>query len=168
MGSPPTTFPSSEGLRAGPVHKQHDQTLDFDQTLGFPGEGPLAPRNRQDVERREARASQGLPDGRPVLQRTSKNRAVLITSFFQWLSSLGVAEAAFDAWSAEEVSNSLSRYGRDLFEAGLPYWHFSETINAVSSRRPSVRCQMQGAWDVAFGWLALEPHTHRARRYALP
>ena len=48
----------------------------------------------------------------------------------------------------------------ELFEAGLPYWHLSETINSVSAKRPAVRRQLQGAWDVAFAWMALEPRTH--------
>ena len=60
----------------------------------------------------------------------------------------------------ELVSRTLANFGREAFEAGRPYWHFSETINAVASKRPSVRRQLQGAWDVAFGWMALESHSH--------
>ena len=59
----------------------------------------------------------------------------------------------------------LVRYGRQLFEAGWPYSHYSEVINAVSSREPALRRSLQMAWDLAFAWLREEPHSHHV---ALP
>ena len=33
-------------------------------------------------------------------------------------------------------------------------------LNAVSAFRPFLRRQLTGAWDVAYNWMALEPHVH--------
>ncbi|CAE7794866.1 unnamed protein product, partial [Symbiodinium necroappetens] len=59
----------------------------------------------------------------------------------------------------------LTRYGRELFEAGWPYSHYSEVINAVSGKEPALRRSLQPAWDLAFAWLREEPHSHHV---ALP
>ena len=37
---------------------------------------------------------------------------------------------------------------------------FSESINALAARKPAIRRQLQGAWDLAYSWMALEPHSH--------
>ena len=132
----------------------------FDQTLGFPGEGPVAPRHDKDLKRRQQRAATPLPEGRPVLQRTALNRGTLLKSFEDWLAKAGHSATGYAEWPAEEVARALARYGRELFEAGYPYWHLSETINSVAAKRPAIRRQLQGAWDVAFAWMAMEPHTH--------
>ena len=60
----------------------------------------------------------------------------------------------------EALVGLLTEYGRELFGAGMPYHYYAETINAISSRRSTVRRQLQGAWDIAFTWLALEPSSH--------
>ena len=51
-------------------------------------------------------------------------------------------------------------YGRELYHAGRPYSHYSETINAASSLHPKIRRLLQPAWDVAFSWMRNEPHHH--------
>lgn len=45
----------------------------------------------------------------------------------------------------EAVNLLLERYGRELYRAGCPYGHYSETVNAVSAKRPSVRRLLQPA-----------------------
>ncbi|CAE7369100.1 folD, partial [Symbiodinium necroappetens] len=60
----------------------------------------------------------------------------------------------------EALGSALTAYGRELFDSGKPYYHFSECINAVAAAVPSVRRQLQQPWDLAFSWLALEPYTH--------
>ena len=94
-----------------------------------------------------------LPEGRPVLPRTSANRASLLQVFFAWLQLQDIGQDDFEAKGAEEVSSLLAKYGRELVDAGRPYWHFAETINGVAARRPAIRRQLQLAWDVAFGWM---------------
>ena len=54
----------------------------------------------------------------------------------------------------------LEKYGRELYRSGHPYGHYSETLNAVSGRRPRVRRFLQPAWDIAYGWLRQEPPVH--------
>ena len=134
----------------------------FDHTLGFPGEGPLVPRHSRDTERSEARAGSELPTGRPVLPRTRTNRAVLLQAFEVWLKERGSSVALLEKPPPDgaTIGRHLANYGRELFEAGRPYWHFSETVNALAARIPSVRRQLQEPWDLAFSWLALEPYTH--------
>ncbi|CAE7419264.1 unnamed protein product [Symbiodinium sp. CCMP2592] len=132
----------------------------FDATLGFPGEGPLEPRNAKDALRRRARQGETLPEGRPVQLRTSANRSSLLKAFQDWLLAGGLEAEGYLSWPAEEIGRVLAVFGRELFEAGYPYWHLAETINAIASKRPAVRRQLQAAWDVAFSWMAAEPHSH--------
>ncbi|CAE7546574.1 unnamed protein product [Symbiodinium sp. CCMP2592] len=134
----------------------------FDATLGFPGEGPLLPRERQDVERQQRRAGSQLPSGRPVQPRTRTNRETLLRSFQSWLQERGSSLEALEALPLDPaiIGRHLTTYGRELFDSGRPYWHFSETVNAIAARIPSVRRQLQEPWDLAFSWLALEPYTH--------
>ena len=161
--------------------------MDFDQTLGFPGEGPalalgwalflllllpasgtLSPPNADDLRRLDRRL-RPLPRGRPVLSGTSSRRAVLLSAFAQWLRETSgcVLDQVLDArrFDIERFVEWLILYGQDLYGSGRPYWHFSETINALTARKPVLRRACQGAWDLAFTWLSEEPSTHHV---ALP
>ena len=51
-------------------------------------------------------------------------------------------------------------YGRKLYSIGKPYNVFAETLNALSSKRPSLRRHLQAAWDLAFTWTRAEPVCH--------
>ncbi|CAE7398354.1 folD [Symbiodinium sp. CCMP2592] len=135
---------------------------DFDATLGFPGEGPVQHRPGQDADRRQRRAESELSTGRPVLPRTKDNRARLLHEYDVWLRERGSSLHALGQppLDAAKISSLLVDFGRELFDAGRPYWHYSESVNAVAAAFPSVRRQLQGAWDLAFTWLALEPHSH--------
>ncbi|CAE7220919.1 unnamed protein product [Symbiodinium natans] len=140
-----------------------NDVLDFDGTLGFPGEGPTARQTGLDVGRQERRASRPLPLGRPVLDRTRQNRDALILAFSSWLRERGIQLQDFlfgAGFDIEQLNNALVSYGRELYDLGKPYWHYSETVNAISALKPSVRRQLQAAWDTAFSWLAMEPYTH--------
>ena len=63
------------------------------------------------------------------------------------------------------VSEAVVSFGKELYTAGKSYGKFSETINAVTSRRPALRRQLASAWDLAFNWVCDEPHEHNT---ALP
>ena len=54
----------------------------------------------------------------------------------------------------------LCRFGRQLFEAGKTYNQYAKTINSITSIRPSLRRQMQGAWDLGYAWMRQEPSQH--------
>ena len=56
--------------------------------------------------------------------------------------------------------------GKTFFVKG-PYGHFSELINAVAASRPILRRQLIGAWDLAYNWMAVEPHVHHMALPAL-
>ena len=143
--------------------------LEFDQTLGYPGEGPpLAPRNKWDLARAAARGGVSLGEGRPVLDRTQKNRKELLEAFGAWLGSVGTSLSdLLDArpLDAEIVAGFLTRFGRQLFESGRPYWHYAETINAVAASRPSLRRGLQGAWDFSI-FLDCQRTWHSSRSHA--
>ncbi len=47
-----------------------------------------------------------------------------------------------------------------MYYAGKPYGRFSETINALASRKPAIRRNVGLAWDLAFAWQADEPREH--------
>ena len=137
--------------------------LAFDSTLGYPGEGPLGPRDAQDRSRQQRRSGNDLPQGRPVLARTRVNRARLLVDFEAWLAERGRSLENFLSENPPEVqalNTSLVAYGRELYDAGRPYWIYSETVNSVAARAPTVRRQLQQAWDLGFSWLAMEPYSH--------
>ena len=60
----------------------------------------------------------------------------------------------------DAVNKILVDYGRWLFSEGKPYYHFSETINAVTCKRPIIRRSLQQVWDLAFIWGSYEPAVH--------
>ncbi|CAE7231757.1 unnamed protein product [Symbiodinium sp. CCMP2456] len=108
--------------------------VDFDSSLGFPGEGTL--------EMCHDRTSEALGP---------------------FLKDEAVTEQAFARSCSEDVDLTnalLARYGRALYESGRPYNHYAETVNAVASRFPKIRRLLQPAWDVAFQWQRMEPHIH--------
>ena len=123
----------------------------------------LLPRNAEDVKRAERRGSIMLDLGRPVQQLRKNNRERLLGLFSDWCTSRGID---FDGLlrdaprTPEVVAKTLSEYGQALFPAGRPYSHYSETINAIGSKVPSIRRLLSGAWDYAFSWLREEPYEH--------
>ncbi|CAE7527751.1 unnamed protein product [Symbiodinium sp. CCMP2592] len=161
----------------------------FDSTLGFPGEGPffrvfgvlgwfqvalampshvLLPRHAADEKRSAARATAILVEGRPVEPVTQRRRDKLLEAFGSWLLDQGVVFSdLFDLspLTTKKLNGYLVGYGRQLFDAGWPYSHYSEVINAISSKEPALRRSLQPAWDLAFAWLREEPHSHHV---ALP
>ncbi|CAE7228408.1 unnamed protein product [Symbiodinium sp. CCMP2456] len=174
-------FPSRARFLALPEVSPLAPFMDFDQTLGFPGEGPfsstafgllllllpatgmITPRNRDDLFRQSRRFS-SLPLGRPVQAATSSRRVVLVSSFEQWLREVTgrTLGSYFEAkpFDTENFVELIIAFGRDLYNSGRPYWHYSETINALTALKPALRRACQGAWDLAFTWLADEPSSH--------
>ena len=159
--------------------------LDFDSTLGFPGEGPacfvvarslflglvflcclshgMLPRNADDETRAARRVQTPLEAGRPVLPVTKAYRERFLEQFQTWLRSNGKSlDGVFQLCltQPEAVSDELVEYGKQLYLAGRPYNHFAETINSVTAARPSLRKLVSGAWDLAVCWLREEPGDH--------
>ncbi|CAL1156117.1 unnamed protein product, partial [Cladocopium goreaui] len=113
--------------------------------------------------RQAARAGIELGDGRRTTEATAAARTDLLSVLCNWLAE---RETAFeDLFLAnppdlDKINQVLTEYGRWLFKKGKPYYHYSETINAVSSRRPILRRALQQAWDLAFMWGSYEPTEH--------
>ena len=187
-----------------PAHSNPSHPMDFDATLGYPGEGPcllgfrscshsggsttrsalfalslvmsvcpcsrlvvcampVFPRNTADNIRAAQRRAVPLETGRQVLPVTSNQRQILMTTFQNWLANEGIEWEPMLKEShrfLDEINAILIRYGRCLYEAGRPYNHFAETINAVTSSKPSLRRSLQSTWNLAFGWLHNEPSAH--------
>ena len=123
----------------------------------------LAPRNAADRARQNRREGTELEQERHVEATTKALRQRLWREFELWLVMVGVGVELFDPEAPPEIDNInavMSRYGRELFAAGRPYGHFSETVNALSARIPKVRRLLQPTWDVAFNWMKREPHVH--------
>ena len=130
--------------------------------------GQLFPRDKGDRSRFEQRKGIVLDKGRPVLAKTKDTREKLLKWFDDWLQSQGMTlKALLDpkSFDVETINIVLERHGRALYNGGRPYGHYSETINAVGSRRPNLRRVLQGAWNLAFTWLREEPPVHHV---ALP
>lgn len=183
-------FDLSETRKSPPfLIEAHEWSLDFDATLGYPGEGPLcclvpftllwvvmsvsswwivaaAPRTRHgngDAARKASREGVFLDDGRRVTERTKFTRDSLFEAFSKWISEKGGDVSLCLESSPPDIdglNKHLVDYGRCLFGEGKPYYHFSETINSLTSRRPLIRRSLQQAWDLCFMWGSHEPPTH--------
>ena len=187
-----------------PVPRDSVLSLDFDSTLGYPGEGPFIfgfalllslccstvgsawiafslvlsvshcshlvvcampvfPRNTADNLRAAQRRAVPLEAGRQVLPVTSNQQQLPMQTFQNWLASEGIDWEQILREShrfLDEINAILIRYGRCLYEAGRPYNHFAETINAVTASKPSLRRNLQQTWNLASGWLHNEPGAH--------
>ena len=156
--------------------------LDFDATLGFPGEGPTScsllglllllastdlgratGASHGDEHRRKLREGLELPDGRRVTELTSSVCSGLAAALSAWLRNEGLC---FDEIflsnppDLDRVNQVLTKYGRYLFSSGKPYYHLSETINLISAKRPILRRSLQQAWDLCAMWTSFEPVEH--------
>lgn len=125
---------------------------------------PVLPTTAGEVRRADVRRQLGpLPEGRPVMPITGSNRERYLAAFRTWTVSEGVdLDSLLDNchfW-VEEINVLLCRFGRQLFEAGNTYNQYAETINSITSLRPSLRRQMQGAWDLGYAWMRQEPSQH--------
>eukprot|EP00435_Cladocopium_sp_Y103_P061685 s1586_g23.t1 len=123
--------------------------------------GPITAAERRKAEERATRPS--LPVGRPTLEVTSRLRERYWKSFLDWTRSEGIDFLALlSAYHlyVDEINAVLIRYGRTLYTAGKPYTVYAETINMLSAKKPVMRRQLQGAWDLAFSWVQAEPSAH--------
>ena len=125
---------------------------------------PLGPRNAEEVRRADRRSNVQLVADRVVRPQTRSRQDQLLDQCNSWLlqkAEISVAELV-DSKDAdpETVAEYLVLYGRELFYAGRAYGRYSETINAVASRRPAFRRQLVAAWDLAFSWVSDEPSSH--------
>lgn len=116
-----------------------------------------------DRARQAARAGIELGEGRRTTEATAAARTDLLSVFCSWLSE---QHLVFDELilgnppDLDKINQVLTDFGRCLFKQGKPYYHYSETINAISSRRPILRRALQQAWDLAFMWGSYEPTEH--------
>ena len=98
-----------------------------------------------------------------MTKNTSLTREWLLDRFVKWMESKGHSFQTVVMASPPEtdlLNALLVEFGRLLFEEGKPYYHFSETINSITSKRPLVRRSLQQAWDLAFMWGSHEPAEH--------
>ena len=125
---------------------------------------PMVPTTSAEQARAQNRAGIKLASDRLVKRQTRENRYILLQEFERWLwEEQGISWDDLFGQSplnAEEISNWLSLYGREMHQAGKAYGKFSETINAVAMSRPILKRQLGGAWDVCFAWLMDEPYEH--------
>ena len=118
-----------------------------------------------DRQRAMRRSGNTLHTDRVMRPQTRRRRDKLIEDFESWaLASCGVSVVGMlDAVSvdAEAIATMLVAFGKSLYYSGRAYGVYSESINAVVSRRGCLRRQLGTAWDLAFSWVADEPASHR-------
>ena len=104
--------------------------------------------------------------GGVILQQARNRRAVLLADFDSWLSQNWMTNLECmlgdHVVDCERVCEVLVAYGKDMYASGKSYGKFSETTNAVTSKRTILRKQVAAAWDLAFNWVSDEPHEHHA------
>ena len=137
--------------------------------LAFVSGSAMEPANEVERQRAVLRHSVDLHASRVVKKETRAGRDKLLLAFQVWLQqehSISLTELLSQKPpDAEKINRLLVAYGKELFWSGKSYGRFSETINAIASARPIVRRSLQESWDLAFAWLADEPHQ---RHPALP
>ena len=127
---------------------------------------PFRPENLEESERAARRLGTHLNQDRILRPQTRSRRETLLADFDRWLFEN--AAQSLDSIlegphvDAEHVSELLVAYGRQMYESGKFDGRFSETINAVTSRKPFLRRSLITAWDLAFSWVTEEPHIHHA------
>ena len=125
---------------------------------------PLFPKNPGEAARAAARAGRPeLPTGRPVLPSTSSLRQRYLDEFFQWATEEGVDLSYMlenHVSCIDELNILLGRYGRLLYSNGKTYNQYAETLNGITSIKPAVRRLLQGAWDLGYAWVRMEPSNH--------
>ena len=124
----------------------------------------MEPQTTAERDRALHRAQTVLIPTRTVRPETRAGRDKLLQKFSFWLSqehgvSLDILLAQKPA-DPEEICRWLVAFGQEMFLAGKTYGSYSETINAIGAARPLIRKQLAPAWDLAFAWLADEPHQH--------
>ncbi len=124
----------------------------------------MEPNSAAERQRPPARSSTVLIPTRTVRQETRLGREKLLRTFGQWLAANHnvVLENLLSEKPAdpEEICKCLVLFGQEMFISGKTYGSSSETINAIGAARPLIRKQLAPAWDLAFAWLADEPHQH--------
>ena len=155
-------------------------SIDFDSTLGFPGEGPwfvlllwislwgiqvvsCVGASHGDVQRQKQRLGVELQDGRRVTPHTAFTREALLGKLKEWMLGEGfVFDAVIHASppDVDLINQLLVTYGRWLFKEGKPFYHYCETLNGITTVRPQLRRTIQQAWDLAFMWGSFEPSEH--------
>ena len=125
---------------------------------------PLWPRTPGEQLRAERRTlAPAIPEGRPVLERTSKLRDRYFDIFLAWTveNGLDFKSMLADHYSCiDDINLVLVHFGRSLYSAGKTYAQFAETLNALTSAKPALRRMIQGAWDFGYAWNRAEPVQH--------
>eukprot|EP00438_Fugacium_kawagutii_P012665 Skav215620 [mRNA] locus=scaffold666:640257:644840:- [translate_table: standard] len=125
---------------------------------------PLVPKTEAERIRMLSRCDIDLAPSRAVRAKTNDQRQVYLGRFRDWLWLEKRISLKFlltqKPPDPERIAELLVDYGKQMFSAGKTYGVFSETINAVAAARPLVKRQLTSAWDLAFAWLADEPHQH--------
>eukprot|EP00435_Cladocopium_sp_Y103_P048082 s660_g14.t1 len=125
---------------------------------------PLSAETAAERTRMFNRAGNFLASTRAVKQQTRDKRKIYLSRFQRWLFEEKRMSLRFlldqKPPDPEAISAALVEYGKQLYYAGKSYGIYAETVNAVAVERPLVRRQLTSAWDLAFCWLADEPHRH--------
>ena len=124
----------------------------------------MAPQTEVERQRCQKRDGILLAATRAIEKQTRDRRKVYLDWFRKWLWEERQLSFRFlidqKPADAERISELLVEYGKALYRSGKAYGIFAETINSVAVERPIIRRGLTSAWDLAFAWLADEPHTH--------
>ena len=127
---------------------------------------PMNPVGADELRRAARRAGSQLQADRVILQETRNRRETLLAAFDRWLAEnwrLTLEELLTrQPLDCEEVLGALVAYGKEMYNSGKSYGHFSETINAEQAKRSALRRSLTSAWDLAFNRVADEPHEHHS------
>ena len=130
-------------------------TLDFDKTLGFPGEGPrpqkfpLSDRPALDLV-----GTRGLPAG------TLSRRQTCVLLFVKWLATKKTSFDSVAGLGSWALAHSLAKYGQHCYDTGVALGDYVDAINGVVDLDRTLRRKLTPAWDVVEAWRSVAPATN--------
>jgi hypothetical protein len=91
--------------------------------------------------------------------RRRPNPAKVLEAFLTWFVVTYPSCTRGDALSlaGPELVAALANFGASLFQAGAPYYRYSELLNAVAHLRPELRRSLGPCWDLGTKWLKSLP-----------
>eukprot|EP00971_Amphidinium_carterae_P352884 6492761-Amphidinium_carterae.3 len=117
---------------------------EYDDTLGFPGEGPMLQSMSKDL-----RLS--------VQPATIKRYTTCVNRVRAWLALEGLPALETLCASGTTLATVLSAYVQYCYDHGQPYTHALEALAGVQFFFPHVQGSLQAAWRTMKTWGQLKP-----------
>eukprot|EP00971_Amphidinium_carterae_P109601 2170386-Amphidinium_carterae.1 len=118
--------------------------MEYNDTLGFPGEGPVLDKRSKDL-----RLS--------VQPATIRRYTTCVARVRDWLALEGLPSLEELCLSFTALATVLSAYVQYCYDQGSPYTHALEALAGVQFFFPQTQGSLQAAWRTMKTWGQLKP-----------